>query len=104
MELFGFVAGGITTPLITHADYSLVGPSSAGLVPAARGEQVIGWGTGDCSTPAVTVAGAMGVVTFSGRVEPGLCQLNFTVPSTATGVSELKISSSSESYNLWVTQ
>ena len=42
--------------IITHADYTLAGPAAAGMVPAKPGETVIAWGTGDCSTPVVTVA------------------------------------------------
>jgi uncharacterized protein (TIGR03437 family) len=102
MELFNFTASAGSLPLITHADYSLVGPSSAGLVPAQAGEEVIGWGTGDCSTPTVTVSGEAASVIFAGRAGAGLCQLNFLVPSGLSGEDPLKISTSPGVYNLWV--
>jgi hypothetical protein len=38
LELFNFTSSAGSLPVITHADYSLVGPSSAGLVPARPGE------------------------------------------------------------------
>lgn len=104
MEIFPFSVAGVSAPVITHADYSLVGPVAAGLTPARPGEQVIAWGTGDCSTPSVTVGGNSATVTFSGRTEPGLCQLNFVVPSGTAGASNLKISSSSQSYTMAVAQ
>jgi uncharacterized protein (TIGR03437 family) len=88
--------------LITHADYSLVGPSSAGLIPAKPGEAVIAWGTGDCLSPSITVEGKTAPVLSSGRAEAGLCQLNFSVPSGSSGESQLKISTSPNVYTLWV--
>jgi len=102
MELFSFTSSAGSLPLITHANYSLVGPSSAGLVPAQPGEDVIAWGTGDCSTPIVTASGETATVIFSGRVEAGLCQLNFLVPSGSSGQSQLKISTSQGLYTLSV--
>ena len=73
--------------MITHADYSLVGPSSAGLIPAQPGEAVIAWGTRDCVNPTITVEGKAASVLFSGSVESGLCQINFLVPSGSSGES-----------------
>jgi uncharacterized protein (TIGR03437 family) len=102
MELFNFKSSAGSLPLITHADYSLVGPSSVGLVPSHPGEEVIGWGTGDCSTPTVMVSGKAANVIFSGRVETGLCQLNFLVPSGSSGEDQLKISTSPSVYTLSV--
>lgn len=102
LELFGFTSAAGSLPIITHADYSLVGPSSAGLNPAKPGESVIAWGTGDCSPPTVTVGGNPAVVLFSGRVAPGLCQLNFVVPDSPAGANELKVSTSPNSYTIWV--
>jgi len=105
LELFQFTSLAGTLPIITHADYSLVGPPSAGLVPAEPSETVIVWATGDCSTPVVTVGGSPAVVTFSGRVEPGLCQINFVVPGVAlVGSDPLSISSSPNTYDLWISQ
>jgi uncharacterized protein (TIGR03437 family) len=100
LELFNFTSSAGTLPVITHADYSLVGPTSAGLIPARTGETVIAWGTGDCSTPAVTVGGEPAAVIFSGRVEAGLCQLNFQVPTGSSGEEQLKISTSPNVYSL----
>ena len=102
MELFNFTSSAGSLPVITHADYSLVGPSSAGLVPAQPGEAVIAWGTGDCSTPTVMVSGRAANVIFSGRVEAGLCQLNFLVPSGSSGEDQLNISTSPSIYTLSV--
>ncbi len=102
MELFTFSAGSNTLPIVTHADYSLVGPSSAGLMPASSGETVIAWGTGDCTTPTISVGSASASVVFSGRVEPGLCQINFTIPQGVSGAAELNLSSSMSAYILSV--
>jgi uncharacterized protein (TIGR03437 family) len=103
MELFGFTSTVGPLPIVTHANYSLVGPTGAGLTPAKPGEAVIAWGTGDCSTPGVTVAGAIAAVSFSGRVSPGLCQINFVVPNSAAGSSQLGLSTSPSAYTLWVS-
>jgi uncharacterized protein (TIGR03437 family) len=102
MELFSFASNGVSLPEITHADYSLVGPGSAGLIPAQPGEEVIAWGTGDCSSPAITLNGNVAAVLSSARVGPGLCQLNFLVPIGASGESQLKISTSPNVYTLSV--
>jgi uncharacterized protein (TIGR03437 family) len=104
MELFQFATSAGTLPIITHADYSLVGPVSAGLAPAKSNETVVAWATGDCSRPAVTVGGISATVAFSGRVGPGLCQVNFAIPNTSSGSSRLGISSSPNIYTLWVSQ
>jgi uncharacterized protein (TIGR03437 family) len=102
LELFGFTSSAGLLPVITHLDYSLVGPVSAGLLPATAAETVIGWGTGDCSGPTITVGGSTATVLFSARVAPGLCQINFEVPSSLTEMNQLAISTSSNSYVLWV--
>ncbi len=87
----------------THLDYSLLGP--AGLyttsTPAKPGEPVIlyavGFGlpatplTNGASTqagslpvfPVCQVGGTPAAVSFAGLIEPGLFQLNLTIPSTA---------------------
>jgi uncharacterized protein (TIGR03437 family) len=103
MELFGFPSSAGSLPIITHPDYSLVGPNSAGLIPAKPGETVIAWGTGDCSIPSLTAGGESAAVVFSGRVSPGLCQLNFAVPSGLSGENQLRISTSPNPYVLWVS-
>jgi len=103
MELFGFTSSAGPLPIITHADYSLVGPAAAGLTPAKPNETVIAWGTGDCSLPAVTVGGTGATVAFSGRVGPGLCQINFVVPNSSPGSSPLKLSTSPNLYSFWVS-
>jgi uncharacterized protein (TIGR03437 family) len=102
LELFSFASSGGWLPVITHADYSLVGPSSAGLIPAQPGEAVVAWGTGDCSGPAITVDGNAAPVLSSGSVAAGLCQLNFLVPSASSGESQLLISTSPNVYRLSV--
>jgi uncharacterized protein (TIGR03437 family) len=105
LELFQFTSSAGMLPITTHADYSLVGPASAGLTPARPNETVIAWATGDCSTAAITVSASPAGVTFSGQVAPGLCQINFVVPSVAPpGNDPLSISGSPSSYNLWVSQ
>jgi uncharacterized protein (TIGR03437 family) len=105
LELFQFTSSAGMLPITTHADYSLVGPTSAGLTPARPNETVIAWATGDCSTAAITVSASPAVVSFSGQVAPGLCQINFVVPGVALpGNDPLSISSSPSSYNLWVSQ
>ena len=102
LELFSFASAGSSLPVITHADYSLVGPSSAGLIPAQPGEAVIAWGTGDCVSPSITVDGKAAPVLFSGSVQTGLCQLDFLVPSGSSGESQLQISTSPNAYTLSV--
>jgi uncharacterized protein (TIGR03437 family) len=102
LELFNFASSAGSLPVITHADYSLVGPSSAGLIPAQPGEAVTGWGTGDCLSPTITEDGQAAPVLYSGMEEAGLCQLNFLVASGASGGSQLKISTSPNVYTLWV--
>jgi uncharacterized protein (TIGR03437 family) len=102
MELFSFASSRGSLPLITHADYSLVGPSTAGLVPAQAGEEVVAWGTGDCTRPTITLGGIEAPVLYSGSAETGLCQLNFSVPSGSNGESQLKISTSLNAYTLSV--
>ena len=104
LELFAFASTAGELPIITHADYSLVGPSSAGLSPAKPGEMIIGWGTGDCSNLAITAGGKPATIFFSGRTAPGLCQINFAVPDGLTGDNQLRISTSPNPYTLWVTQ
>jgi len=103
MELFQFTSSAGSLPIITHADYSLVGPATAGLTPAKPKETVIAWGTGDCSTAGLTVGGTSAAVAFSGQVEPGLCQVNFIVPNSPTGSNQLKVSTSPNLYSLWVS-
>ncbi len=102
-ELFSFTSQAGVLPIVSHADYSLVGPASAGLVPAKPGEMVIAWGTGDCVTPAVTVAGSAAIVAFAGQAGPGLCQFNFVVPHGVTGGTDLRVSTSPTRYTLWVS-
>ncbi|MEO8656948.1 MAG: hypothetical protein ABI693_00675 [Bryobacteraceae bacterium] len=86
--------------VITHADYTTVADAS----PAHPAEEVIAWGTGDCTTPTVTVDMQPAAVVYSGRTEPGLCQLNFVVPSAANGESQLRISTSPSVYTLPVAR
>src|SRR5580658_8232933 len=103
MELFVFAASSGALPIVTHANYSLVGPASSGLNPAMPGEPLIAWGTGDCTLPAMTVGNANAAVFFAGQVVAGLCQTNFYVPSGLSGPAQLLISTSMNSYILWIT-
>jgi len=102
LELFGFNSGAGRLPVVTHADYSFVGPTSTGMVPASSGETIIAWGTGDCTKPSVAVGGSAAVVLFSGRVAPGLCQIDFVVPNNLNAASQMTISSSPDTYILWL--
>ncbi len=102
MELFGFNSAAGRLPIVTHSDYRLVGPASVALTPAKAGELLIGWGTGDCGLPRVTVGGVRSSVIFSGRVALGLCQINFYVPEGLSGANSVQISSSPDSYTLWL--
>jgi uncharacterized protein (TIGR03437 family) len=104
LELFQFTTAAGKLPIVTHANYSLVGPVSAGLVPAKPNETVIAWATGDCATASLTVSGISASVAFSGRVAPGLCQVNFVVPGMApAGGDQLSASTSPNTYTLWVS-
>ena len=104
MELFGIQSLAGPLPLITHANAGLIGPAITGLVPAKPNETVVAWGTGNCSTPVVTLAGSNALVTYSGSTVPGLCQVNFQVPkSAATGNNSLRLSTSPNLYTLWVS-
>ena len=102
MELFLFTLSSGTLPIVTHSDYSLVGPASSGLTPANPGEALIAWGTGDCTPPAITVGTASAAVFFSGQVAAGLCQVNFYVPNGLSGANPFQVSTSMSSYTLWV--
>jgi uncharacterized protein (TIGR03437 family) len=105
LELFQFTSSVGMLPVVTHTDYSLVGPTNAGLTPAKPNETVTLWATGDCSTPAIILSSSSAEVTFSGRVAPGLCQINLVVPGVAPpGNDPLTVSSSPSSYSLWVAQ
>jgi uncharacterized protein (TIGR03437 family) len=103
MDLFAFQSAAGMLPIVTHTDYTLVGPQAAQLVPATTGETVVGWGTGDCGMPAITVEGKPANVLFSGLVGPGLCQVNFVVPDHLSGANVLTISTSPNTYTLWVS-
>jgi len=100
--------------LATHADGSLVGPPDVipGATPARPGEVIAVYGTGFGPTnppvdgllvsepanfvmaPSVTIGGTPAEVTFAGRIQAGLDQLNVTIPAPAasTGTSEVPIS------------
>jgi uncharacterized protein (TIGR03118 family) len=91
----------------THADGSLVGPTSTttGATPAAPGETIVLYGTGFGVTspaapegklittpltlatlPTITIGGTGGQVAYAGLTYAGLYQINVTVPaSTASG-------------------
>lgn len=102
MEMFQFTTPAGQLPIVTHADYSLVGPSSAGFIPAKPGEVIIAWATGDCSAPGITVGGVAAPILFAGRVAPGLCQFNLTVPNLPAGASQLSAASSLVASVLWI--
>jgi uncharacterized protein (TIGR03437 family) len=103
MNLFVSQSAAGQLPIVTHTDYTMVGPDAAQLVPAKPGETVVGWGTGDCGTSAITVGGTRANVVFSGLVGPGLCQVNFIVPDQLSGSTSVVLSSSPNTYTLWVS-
>jgi uncharacterized protein (TIGR03437 family) len=89
----------------THADGSVVGPTSLGVMPAKAGETVTLWGTGFGPTnpaipddqvvltqsavttiPTIMIGGTAAQMSFGGLTAPGLYQFNVTIPSgTASG-------------------
>ena len=98
--------GGSKYIAATHADGSLLGPTSMSapgypFTPAAPGETIVLYATGFSlpaanltegsatqfgplgSLPAVRIGGASTEVQFAGVVQPGLYQLNVVVPTTA---------------------
>lgn len=104
-ELFSYNLGGSgLLPVLTHQDYSLVGPGIAGFVPAKPGEPLIAWGTGECSNPTLMVGGKAAQILFAGRVAPGLCQTNFVVPDDVSGNTTLTIPPDPTNYILTVSQ
>jgi uncharacterized protein (TIGR03437 family) len=100
-------ADGSKYVVATHSDYTLVGPTSlypGNSTPARPGEVITLWGTGfgptKTSAPSgeiiaapaqlsnnvtVTIGGASATVDFAGRVEPGVDQINVTVPNVTGG-------------------
>lgn len=101
MELFLFATPSADLPIVTHADYSLVGPASAGLNPAKSGEALIAWSTGDCTPPVITIGSSNAQVLYSGQAAAGLCQTNFVVPNGLGAPAQLLLSTSMNSYILW---
>ena len=96
--VFRFVirASGLSLPVATHADYSVVGPQAAGLTPARNGETIILWSTGwneGAAAPAVTIGGIPTKVAYYGPSQsPGLDQINVVVPTgLATGLYDLVV-------------
>jgi uncharacterized protein (TIGR03437 family) len=98
----------------THADYSLVGPTSLSvpgypLSPAQPGETILLYGfgfgfglpnsalvngsssqSGPLPTlPTVEIGGVNASLTFAGAISPGLCRLNVVIPSTAANGDNL---------------
>jgi len=112
LALFQFVlpatepsAAAIVLPVITHADYSLVGPRTKyfNLSPAKAGETIILWGTGCKATTeaAVTINAKSVVVAFAGITGQGLCQLNVVVPlGTPSGIVLLALPDPAPVYQL----
>jgi uncharacterized protein (TIGR03437 family) len=116
LELFQFVAPAsgsapaLVLPVVTHADYSLVGPlaystQALHLTPAKAGEIVILWGTGCKATTnaAVSINGTPAQLLFAGITGLGLCQLNIVVPpDTPPGTASLTLPDPAPSYKLAV--
>lgn len=117
LELFQFVAPAsdgsappLVLPVITHADYSLVGPLAYStqllkLTPAKAGEIIILWGTGCKMTtnPVVSINGTPAQLLFAGITGLGLCQLNIVVPpDTPSGIASLTLPDPAPSYKLAV--
>jgi uncharacterized protein (TIGR03437 family) len=96
--LFLLPAGTGKFPVITHADYSLVGPVDLmpGLTrPASPGETIVLWGTGFSATGklSVSISGQPGTISFAGVVSPGLYQINVKVPNLPSGNAALTVDS-----------
>jgi uncharacterized protein (TIGR03437 family) len=101
------LVGGTQYVVATHADNSLVGPTSLSVpgypfTPARSGETIVlyGFGFGLPATPlvdgsssqsgslpgapVVQIGGVPATVVFAGVIRPGLYQLNVVVPNTAS--------------------
>lgn len=99
-ELFAANLPGGALPVVTHADYSLIGPPTAGLRTASPGDTVMAWGTGKCTGPVIQIGGKSAKILFAQRVASGLCQTNFVVPEGLGGMQTLTLAGSS--YFLWL--
>jgi len=104
LEIFQFSASGRLLPVVTHADYSLVGPESAGFTPARPHEVITAWATGDCAIPDILIDDSRAAVSFAGRVGPGLCQINFAAPDLPSGAAQFRVSTSPNLYTLWISR
>jgi uncharacterized protein (TIGR03437 family) len=88
-----FFTMGPQTPVATHLDGSLVGPTDlfpGATTPARPGEIIVLYGTGfgaapDASSVTVQIGGAAAQLLFAGNIGPGLCQINAVVPAVADG-------------------
>lgn len=117
----------LAVPVITNANYQLIGPPASGLSQARKGSVIILWTTGGGltipvvgddqvapaqgapmqTTPAVQIDGVPASVLYAGLAPEyiGLYQVNVQVPATVpSGQVALTIATGtgSANYNLWV--
>ena len=109
LGIFQFSIGGQQLPVATHADYSVIGPTTSNLKPAQGGETIILWCTGwnqGAANPAITIGGSPAAVAYygpSGGV-PGLCQINTVVPPGLVHGNDSMTVGSLAPFILWVTK
>jgi uncharacterized protein (TIGR03437 family) len=128
LGIFTYAASStLTVPIITDANYQLIGPPQPGFVQARKGNAVVLWTTGGGLTtppvpdsqsppspaavmqivPAVHIAGQPATVLFAGLSPglPGVYQINVQIPAnTPSGKVTLTIASGigDSNYDLWV--
>ena len=107
LGVFQFVSGGLLLPVATHADYSLIGPTGAALMPAQGGETIIIWCTGwnqGVPNPIVAIGGIPATVVYYGvsGTSAGLCQINVVVPSALPAGASNLVVGSLPPYSLWL--
>jgi uncharacterized protein (TIGR03437 family) len=128
IAIFEYAASAsLTIPIVTDANYRLIGPPQSGFVQAQKGGGVILWTTGGGLTtpviadsqsppssgapmqvtPAIQIAGKAAQVIYAGLSPgfPGLYQINVLVPLDApSGKTTMTVASGTGdvNYDLWV--
>ncbi|HLK65098.1 MAG TPA: hypothetical protein VKU19_16765 [Bryobacteraceae bacterium] len=128
IALFLYAASSsLTVPIVTNANYQVLGPPGSGLTQAQKGSGIILWATGGGlttplvadnalaplsgasvqTTPVIRIAGTPATVLYAGLAPGyfGLYQINLVVPpGTPSGKVALVISGGlgDVSYDLWV--
>jgi uncharacterized protein (TIGR03437 family) len=121
------VSSSLTVPIITNANYQLIGPPMPGFVQAQKGSAIVLWTTGGGLTapsvpddqvappqgapmlavPAIQIGGIPAAVSYAALAPGfiGLYQINVAVPATVpSGQVALSIASGigTVNYNLWI--